>query len=413
MATVLEANLDVNDIFVSLVHDDTREQHIFGGSSSGKSYFIIGQRMILDLLGGKRNYLCVRNVARTLRDSVYNEAVKAIYREGWGELFNINKTDMTITCVQNGCQAILKGLDDVEKVKSITQKKGVITDLLIEEATETDKSTVRNLYKRQRGGDADTPKRVTLSFNPIMQTNWIYEEYFTSIGWEEDQTEYASDDLTIMKTWYIHNRFLTADDIKDLESETDTYFYEVYTLGNWGILGNVIFTNWTMRDLSDTYDQFTRRRNGLDFGFSADPAALVVTHYDRAKKTIYIFNELYESGLTNDLLAIDVKEMIGNDRVVCDSAEPKSIAELVRDGVGATGAKKGKDSVIYGIQWLQQQNIIIDTRCINTRNEFMQYQFKEDRAGNAMRQPVEKNDHIIAALRYAYEDDMDATWWIN
>ena len=143
----------------------------------------------------------------------------------------------------------------------------------------------------------------------------------------------------------------------------------------------------------------------MDFGFSSDPAALLVSHYDRMRKTIYIYDELYETGLTNDLLAGEVKEKIGNGRVICDSAEPKSIAELRNYGVDAQPAIKGKDSVLFGIQWLQQQTIVIDEKCINTKNEFMGYKWKEDKNGIAMRQPVERNDHIIDATRYAYEED--------
>ncbi len=158
-------------------------------------------------------------------------------------------------------------------------------------------------------------------------------------------------------------------------------------------------------------DQFTNYRHGGDFGFSSDPAAIVVTHYDKPRKTIYIYDELYERGLTNDLLADETKKMIGTDHIVWDSAEPKSIAELMKYGVTSRGADKGKDSVLHGIQWLQQQAIVIDKSCINARNEFMQYQWKEDKDGNAIRQPVDKNNHIIDALRYAYEKDAIETWY--
>jgi phage terminase large subunit len=187
----------------------------------------------------------------------------------------------------------------------------------------------------------------------------------------------------------------------------------VYTLGNWGVLGNVIFTNWSAEDLSKMQDQFTNQRVGLDFGFSSDPAAVIVTHYDRAKKTIYVFDELYELGLTNDILAEGVKSKIGEYYVTCDSAEPKSITELQRYGVNARTASKGKDSVLHGIQWLQQQKIVIDSRCINTRNELQQYKWKEDAGGNSLPVPVDKNNHLIDALRYAYESDMEDAWLIS
>lgn len=354
---------------------------------------------------GGHNYLVCRQVGRTIRKSVFNEIAKAITDLGASSLFAINRTDGVITH-KNGYQILFAGLDDPEKIKSITPAQGVITDIWVEEATETEKNTIKQLYKRQRGGSDKIPKRMVLSFNPILQSHWIYEEYFSRVGWADKQTEYKSADLSILKTTYKDNRFLTPDDCKDLENETDKYFYNVYTLGNWGILGNVIFANWRVEDLSEMRDQFTNRRNGLDFGFAADPAALSRSHYDRMHKTIYIFDELYETGLTNPQLAEALKPMIGADYVTCDSSEPKSIRELRDSGINARPARKGPDSVNFGIQWLQQQTIVIDTNCINARNEFQQYKWKEDKNGLAMRDPVDKFNHIIDATRYAYESDM-------
>lgn len=392
-----------NRIYWQHLNNIARTQIFYGGSGSGKSVFL-AQRTVYDVVRGGRNYLVCRAVGRTLRGSVFTEILKVIREWGLSDKFTANKTDMLITC-SNGYQIIFAGLDDTEKLKSLTPAKGAITDIWIEEATETERNTVKQLYKRQRGGDPKIPKRLSMSFNPILQSHWIYKDFFSDIAWADNQTEYRDERLSIQKTWYIHNRFLTPDDVKDLESETDPYFRNVYTLGNWGILGNVIFTNWRVEDLSGMRDQFTNRRNGLDFGFASDPAALSRSHYDKTRKTIYIFEELYERGLTNDMLAGDLLPIIGRERLVCDSAEPKSIEELRRYGIDAQPAKKGRDSITYGIQWLQQQTIIIDVSCINARNEFSQYKWKEDKNGIAMRQPVERNDHIIDATRYAYEDD--------
>jgi len=392
-----------NDAYAPYLNDTARTEIFYGGSGSGKSVFV-AQRSVVDLMRGGRNYLICRQVGRTLRGSVFTEICRVINQWGVGKLFAINKSDMLITCT-NGYQIIFAGLDDVEKLKSLTPAKGVITDVWVEEATETDRASVKQLYKRQRGGSDNTPKRLTLTFNPILQTHWIYEDYFSRIGWTDKQTDYKADDLTILKTWYIHNKFLTPDDVRDLENETDKYYRDVYTFGNWGVLGNVIFTNWRVEDLSEMQDQFTNRRIGLDFGFSSDPAAMPMTHYDRAHKTIYVYDELYECGLTNDVLADEIRPRLGDDYITCDSAEPKSIAELVRYGIRAGAAVKGKDSVTHGIQWLQQQTIVVDTKCINMQNELRSYKWKEDAAGNAIRQPVDKNNHLIDALRYAYEQD--------
>jgi phage terminase large subunit len=193
--------------------------------------------------------------------------------------------------------------------------------------------------------------------------------------------------------------------VRGLENEKDKYFYDVYTLGNWGILGHVIFTNWRVEDLSAMQAQFTNHRNGLDFGYSEDPAALWAAHYDRMRKTIYLYDELYETGLTNDVLAERLRGKIGDQPVTCDSAEPKSIAELRKYHVRALPATKGKDSVLFGIQWLQQQTIVVDSKCVNAQNEFRQYHWKEDASGNALPVPVEKHDHLIDAGRYAHERD--------
>ena len=397
-----------NDVFYPYLDCMARTQIFYGGASSGKSVFL-AQRAIYDILRGGRNYLVTRQIGRTIRGSVFAEIIRVITNWNMLSLFNINKSEMLITC-NNGYQVIFAGLDDVEKLKSLVPAKGALTDIWIEEATEIDRSSLKQLYKRQRGGSEDVPKRLMLSFNPILQTHWIYIDFFAGIGWATNQKEYKGDNLIILKTWYQDNRFLTADDKRDLENETDKYFYDVYTLGNWGILGHVIFTNWTVQDLQEMQDQFVSRRNGLDFGFSDNPAALSRSHYERDRKTIFIFDELYERGLTNDLLADQLKPKIGKDMLVCDSAEPKSIAELQKYGIKAVGAVKGKDSVNHGIQWLQQQIIIIDSKCINAQNEFRQYHWKEDAHGNRLPQPVEKFDHYIDATRYAYEADSLASF---
>lgn len=400
-----------NPAYRPFLNAEQRRQIYFGGAASGKSVFL-AQRAVYDLLQGGRNYLITRQVGRTLRGSVYTEIRKVITDWGVSGLFDVSRSDMLITC-QNGYQAIFCGLDDVEKLKSLTPQKGAITDVWVEEATETERATVKQLFKRQRGGSEKTPKRLTLSFNPILKAHWIYEEYFSPIAWADDQTEYRSDALTILRTTHKDNKFLTPDDVNDLESETDAYYRDVYTLGKWGVLGNVIFTNWVVADLSDAGSEYylpeaqrTNRRHGLDFGFSSDPAAVPFTHYDRAHKRIYVYDELYETGLTNDVLAEILKTKLARDVVKADSAEPKSIAELNARGVNAYPAKKGADSVLFGIQWLQQQNIIVDKNCVNMRNELQQYKWREDASGRAMRQPVDRHNHLIDALRYAYEDEM-------
>ena len=390
-----------NTVYLPYLMAEQRTQVFFGGASSGKSVFL-AQRCVVDLLNGGRNYLVCRAVGRTIRRSVFNEIIKIIGSWGLSDLFTVNKSEMIITC-SNGYQIMFAGLDDVEKLKSMIPARGVITDIWVEEATETDRDSLKQLYKRQRG-QSDKPKRMTLSFNPILRTHWLYGEYFG--GWTDSRQELATPDLLILKTTYKDNAFLTPDDIKDLENERDAYFRDVYTLGNWGTLGDVVFTNWRVEDLSERRAHTDKFYNGLDFGFSSDPAALAVMGYNHDKKELYLFDEIYERGLTNDVLADLVKQAIGSDYVYCDSAEPKSIEELRQHGVHALPAEKSRDSVWHGIQWLMQHSIIVDPLCVHIIQELQQYQWQKDKDGNSMKVPVDRNNHGIDAIRYGNSVNM-------
>lgn len=402
-----------NEVYLPLLEDMAPIQILFGGSSSGKSYFY-ARRTVIDILMGGRNYLIVRKVAETLNKSVRTEIIKAIKDMGLESEFNILKSEFTITC-SNGYQILFAGLDDVEKLKSITPMLGVITDIWVEEATETERADIKQLGKRLRGGEEDTPKRLMLSFNPILQNHWIYVDYFASVGWNDDQKRLVLPEISIMKTTYKDNRFLTKQDIARLENERDAYYYQVYTLGNWGILGNVIFKNWRVEDLSPMFDQFTVHRHGGDFGFGGNPAAISIAHYDVNHSRLYCYKELYETGLTNDVLAERVKVLVpvinngiivGTQPITWDSAEPKSIEELKIHGTVAKYAKKGPDSIKFGIQWLQQQEIIFHTTLIHHRAEFSALKWKEDRkTGQVLDEPVGA-DHLVDARRYGSEEDM-------
>jgi len=397
----VDLNACINDKHKPYLEAYNWLQIYFGGSSSGKSVFL-AQRTVRDILKGGRNYLIIRNISNTMRDSVFNEIRKVITQWEVGEYFVIRVTDMLITCA-NGYQIIFKGLDDVEKLKSITPLKGVITDVWIEEATETKDTDVKQLLKRLRGGDEGFTKRITLSFNPIMKTHWIYKTYFTY--YIEGQV-LDTEALLIVHSTYKDNRFLTTQDVQFLENEQDKYFYDVYTLGKWGVLGNIIFKNWVSEDIksSPVYLTFDNFRHGLDFGYSNDPTAYNRMYYHKASKTLYITDEVNKRGITNDLIAEEIKPYCGQDIVTCDSAEPKSIDELRKYGINARGALKGRDSINFGIQWLQQQKIVIDLSCQKTKNNFEQYHWMENKDGEVMNVPADKDNDHIDDIRYAMED---------
>lgn len=393
-------NIYVNDAYIPYLNDTTRTQIFFGGSSSGKSFFL-AQRVVMDVLKG-HNYLIVRNVANTIKRSVYNQIVKTIIDFNLSEVFQMSKSKMVITCKRNNRQILFGGLDDPEKLKSITPIDGVITDIWIEEATETAREAYKQLTKRLRGATPDgIGKRVIFSFNPILQTHWIYQEFFWN--WDDSKNLYKSDDLLILKTTYKDNKFLTDEDIYALEHETDPYFYNVYTLGNWGVLGKVIFKNWRTEDLSDVIPSFDNIYNGIDFGVT-DPNAFIRVHVNEGQKQIFVFNEYKKSNTLIDELAEELNNRISKDEfIVGDPQGAQAILELNNRGITVIPAKKGPNSINDGISWLKEYEIIIDIHCQEFKNEIQSYHWQEDKLGNALPKPVDKDNHLIDALRYATE----------
>ena len=389
-----------NIYFKEGLNNKKRTQIYYGGSSSGKSFFL-AQRTIIDVVRG-RNYLICRNVASTIKRSVFNEITKAIINLKLGDYFNINKSDLVITCTLNNSQILFAGLDDPEKIKSITPKSGVLTDIWIEEATECEYRAVKQLGKRLRG-QSKFDKRLTMSFNPILQEHWLYKEYFNI--WDDSKQFVESNELSILKTTYKDNKFLTLADIAGLENETDKYYYDVYTLGNWGILGNVIFKNWVVEDLTEQIPLFDNIYNGNDWGFADDPFAYIRLHLDKKRKIIYVFDELYLYGYSDDKTAEIIKEKIGNELITSDSSEPKAISKYVDLGINAIGAKKGKGSIETGIKFLKEYKIVIHKDCINFKKEISGYKYKEDKNGNALPKPVDKDNHLMDASRYALESE--------
>lgn len=391
-----------NEKYLFLMREPCRSvpmQIVYGGASSGKSVFI-AQRDVVDMVNEPRNFLIVRNTANTLRASVFEERVKIIRAFGLSPLFDIKTSDLTIIYKPRGNRMIFRGLDDVEKLKSITVPVGTLTDLRVEEATEISEPSFDELGRRMRGL-TPVPKRELLSFNPIFRNHWICKRFFGG-----QHVKYLrNSDLLILHSTYRDNKFLTDQDRKKLASLVG-YQKDVYAEGMWGVLGDLVFTNWTVEDISNL--ELDVYRYGIDFGFTNDPSTAIKVGIQKSKKTLYIQQELYTRGATNDVLAAKAKPIVGSNPVWCDSAEPKSIQELRNQGenrINAQSVSKGPDSVWHALQWLQQWKIVIDRSCTNTINEFSQYQWKKNKDGESLNEPVGTNDHMIAALRYATEKD--------
>jgi len=394
-----------NDKFYQYLKCQTPLQHFCGGGGSGKSVFV-AQRTTLDLCSTERNFLVVRKVAGTLRTSFYAEMKKARSKFRLTNNIKSRETDLEMTG-PNGTKVYFRGLDDVEKIKSITVPKGVITDLIIEEATEITVSDYNLLLTRLRG-KSKYVKRVTLMYNTIYRSHWICQRFFNG-----QNIKYLHNEKTLIhhSTYKDNLRFLDQGDIDRLEDFKDTspYHYMVYALGEWGVLGDLIFNNWEVRDISSLRNAFDIWRCGLDFGFTNDPTVFLNTAYSRRDKTVYVFDEVYQRGLQNHDLARMIKPYCGENIVICDSEAPKDISELKSQDdnwINAVGAEKPKGMKLHTIQWLQQHKIIINTKCVKTIEEMSKYQWKKNKAGESINEAIEVNDHAMDALRYAYSKDV-------
>jgi phage terminase large subunit len=222
-----------NDIYVPYLDNRSRYLIFYGGAGSGKSVFIVQRYVYMLLSYPMCNVMVVRAVGNTHRDSTFALFKQIIGRWGLMQHFRINEGDLRITCKITQNSVIFKGLDDSEKLKSVTFAKGELTDIWVEEASEPgiELSDINQLNIRLRGGK--TSKQMVLSFNPIDVNHWLKKRFFDT----------KHDNVTILHTTYKDNRFLDEDYIRELESykDTDPYYYDVYCLGLWGVYGKTVF----------------------------------------------------------------------------------------------------------------------------------------------------------------------------
>ena len=389
---MVEMELKLNGAYKQATGSKDRYRVLYGGAGSGKSHFV-GQETLLNMLHKPDySYLIVRKTGKSIRNSVFRLLVEMISGYNLSSYFSINKTEMTITCV-TGSSLITSGLDDVEKLKSVAN----INRIWIEEASEITEQDFNQLDLRMRG-QSKVGYQMTLTFNPISELHWLKKSFF----------DVGRNGAFVLKTTFKDNDFLDdryIQTLKDLEKQ-DYQYYRIYALGEWGSIGNVIFSNWRKEDLSEIKQSFDNFHNGLDFGFADDPTAFVRVHLDNKHKRVYVVSEFAKQGLHIDQMAEELKKYIANESITCDSSEPRSIADLKRHGIKTLAAKKGPGSIEHGIRWLQGYEIIVDETCTNIIKELSTYRWKEDKNGDVIPKPEDKNNHLIDALRYALEGEM-------
>jgi phage terminase large subunit len=379
-----------------------------GGRGSTKSSFISIQ-IVLGIMRDAQqskltNAVVIRRVKDTLRGSVYEQIQWAIYALGAQNDWEIPESKLQMTYKPTGQVILFKGADKPKKLKSIKVAKGYIKYVWYEEVDEFEgPDKTRNVNQSLlRGGDSYC---VFYSFNPPeSQRNWCNMEVLEE---REDKFIHHSTYLTVPKHWLGEQFIIEAEHLKKVNPTK----YEHDYLGAVTGTGGEVFNNVTVRKITDEeISIFDRLKHGLDFGYAADPLAYLKMHYDKTRKRLYIFGEVYKVQLSNSksvklILALNTL----NQTVVADSEDPRTINEFKNLGLRIRGAKKGPDSVEHGTKFLSEEieEIIIDPiRAPNAKREFLGYEIEKDKDGNLKGEYPDKNNHTIDACRYAMEDEM-------
>lgn len=345
------------------------------------------------------NALVVRKTYRTLLDSCYAQLKWAVNRLGVKDYFDFKLNPLEIIYKPTGQKILFRGLDDPLKVASVTVDVGSLCFLWIEEAYEIMSESDFDMLDESIRGEVPKGhfKQITLTFNPWNERHWIKGRFFDKVD----------KDVLAITTNYTCNEWLDNTDLKVFErmKENNPRRYQVAGLGNWGIVDGLVYENFEERFFTLEEIENCKTVAGLDFGYTNDPTAFFIGFLDQDNSTLYVWDEMYKKGLSNKKIYENIKNMgYFKEKIIADSAEPKSIDELYGLGLNVRGAKKGKDSILNGIQWIQDLKIIIHPRCNNFITEISNYQWDKDKFGKALNRPVDDFNHLLDAMRYALEE---------
>lgn len=354
------------------------------------------------------NLLVVRKTYRTLKDSCFTELKWAARRLGVEEHFIFKESPLEITYKPTGQKIYFRGLDDPLKVTSVTVDVGCLCWMWIEEAYEIMKEDDFNILDESIRGECPEGlfKQITITFNPWNERHWLKKRFFDA---EPD------DDILAITTNYLCNEWLDKADLKVFETmkKNNPRRYAVAGLGGWGVVDGLVYENWKEEYFELEQVRQYKSAFGLDFGYTNDPSAFFVGFLDAENKRLYVYDEFYQPGMSNRKIADEVIGMgYKKEHITADCAEPKSIDELKGYGLKVKGAVKGKDSILNGIQWIQDLEIIIHPRCVNFLTEISNYTWDVDKFGTKLNRPIDDFNHLMDAMRYALEKYIKKNGWL-
>lgn len=361
------------------------------------------------------NTLVIRKTFRTLKDSCFTELKWAVHRLKVDAWWEFKESPLEATYKPTGQKIYFRGLDDPLKVTSITVDVGVLCWAWLEEAYEVMKEDDFNILDESIRGEVPKGlfKQWTITFNPWNEHHFLKKRFFDCP---------PDPDILAITTNYMCNEWLDAADIKVFEDmkKRNPRRYAVAGLGGWGIVDGLVYENWKEQAFDHTSEAFKKEHPnliscfGLDFGYTNDPSTLFCGLLDLKEKRLFVFDEMYEKGLSNKRIAETVQAMgYGKERITADSAEPKSIDELKSLGLRVKAAAKGKDSIKNGIQWIQDLEIIIHPRCVNFITEISNYTWDQDKFGTKLNVPIDDFNHLMDAMRYGLEKYITEKKWLT
>lgn len=400
----MDLTIKANRIFKDPDQSQKRYIVMKGSAGSGKSVDT-AQHYILRLMSDPgRNLLCVRKSDVTNRDSTFAELQGAIFRmfgEQYKKYWYINSSDMRLECIANHNQIFFRGVNDEkqrEKLKSIAVKRGKLTDVWIEEATELTQSDFEIIDDRLRG---ELPPgqfyQIRLTFNPVSASHWIKAQFF----------DRKDPDVFTHSSTYKQNRFIDDGYYRRMErrKEVDPEGYRIYGLGEWGETGGLILHNYVVEDFNISPERFDYMVNSQDFGYNHADCIGEVGFKDGE---LYLCREIYEFEKdTGELIDLANKRGFNKSLTMwCDSAEPDRIKMWRKAGYKAKGVKKEPNSVRAQIDYLKLHKIHIHPSCINTIKEIQQWKWKKnDKTNEYLDEPVNFFDDAMAMLRYSIEEE--------